>query len=224
MRAALAGAAAAITVAVAATPVLLGVHWVTDVVGGVAVGWSVFAATALAFGGRLLHFGAPAEQLPRTDTAARTPYHVRPQPHTRRKQEHTMNKIAVVAHSKKQLGAGLMELRDMLAHEGSHPLWFEVPKSKPAPGAAQAEAEGADLVLVWGGDGTVHRCSMRWPLGQGDGILPAGTANLLATNLGIPTTSRLVEVGLHGHRHSLDSGGSTVSIRGDGGSRLSTHS
>ncbi len=63
VRAALAGAAAAITVAVAATRVLLGVHWVTDVVGGVAVGWSVFAATALAFGGRLLHFGAPAEQL-----------------------------------------------------------------------------------------------------------------------------------------------------------------
>jgi membrane-associated phospholipid phosphatase len=68
VRAALAGAAAAITVAVAASRVLLGVHWVTDVLGGVAVGWSVFAATALAFGGRLLHFGAPAEQLSEATT------------------------------------------------------------------------------------------------------------------------------------------------------------
>ena len=63
IRAALAGGAVAITVAVAASRVLLGVHWVTDVLGGVAVGWSVFAAAALAFGGRLLQFGAPAEQL-----------------------------------------------------------------------------------------------------------------------------------------------------------------
>ena len=71
-----------------------------------------------------------------------------------------MNKIAVVAHSKKQLGAGLMELRDMLAAEGiSDPLWYEVPKSKHAPKAAlKAKDAGAELVLVWGGDGTVQRC------------------------------------------------------------------
>ena len=60
-RAWLAGAAAAIGVAVAATRVLLGVHWVTDVVAGLALGWSWFALCAIAFGGRLLHFGAPLE-------------------------------------------------------------------------------------------------------------------------------------------------------------------
>ena len=42
-------------------------------------------------------------------------------------------------------------------------------------------------MLVWGGDGTVQRC-IDAIAGSGAtiGILPAGTANLLATNLGIP--------------------------------------
>jgi undecaprenyl-diphosphatase len=63
-RASLAGGAAAIAVAVAATRVLLGVHWVTDVAAGLALGWSWFALCAIAFGGRLLHFGAPLEETP----------------------------------------------------------------------------------------------------------------------------------------------------------------
>ena len=57
----LAGAAAAIAVAVAASRVLLDVHWLSDVVAGVMVGWGWFAVTSIAFGGRLLQFGAPAE-------------------------------------------------------------------------------------------------------------------------------------------------------------------
>ncbi len=59
-RAALAGAAVGIAVAVAASRVLLDVHWVTDVIGGLALGWAWFAACSIAFGGRLLRFGAPA--------------------------------------------------------------------------------------------------------------------------------------------------------------------
>jgi undecaprenyl-diphosphatase len=60
-RAALAGAAVAVAVTVAGTRVLLGVHWLTDVLAGLAVGWAWFALWSIAFGGRLLHFGAPAE-------------------------------------------------------------------------------------------------------------------------------------------------------------------
>jgi membrane-associated phospholipid phosphatase len=61
VRAVLAGIAVALAVAVACSRVLLGVHWFSDVVGGLALGWAWFAACSVAFGGRLLRFGEPAE-------------------------------------------------------------------------------------------------------------------------------------------------------------------
>ena len=48
------GGAVAVTAAVAASRVLLDLHWLSDVVGGVALGWAWFALCAVAFGGRLL--------------------------------------------------------------------------------------------------------------------------------------------------------------------------
>jgi membrane-associated phospholipid phosphatase len=41
------------------------VHWFTDVLAGLIFGWTWFAVCSIAFGGRLLHFGAPAEQAQR---------------------------------------------------------------------------------------------------------------------------------------------------------------
>jgi undecaprenyl-diphosphatase len=63
----LVGAAVAIAVAVASSRVLLGLHWFSDVVGGLAIGWAWFALVSLAFGGRLLRFGAPIELAERHD-------------------------------------------------------------------------------------------------------------------------------------------------------------
>ena len=62
-RALLAGTAVGIAVAMATTRVLLGVHWLSDVIAGLALGWAWFAACAIAFGGRVLRFGASAEEV-----------------------------------------------------------------------------------------------------------------------------------------------------------------
>lgn len=60
-KALLAAGATAIAVGVAATRVLLGVHWLTDVAAGLFVGWTWFTLLSIAFGGRVLRFGAPIE-------------------------------------------------------------------------------------------------------------------------------------------------------------------
>ena len=64
-RALLAGGAATVAVGVACSRVMLGVHWLSDVVAGLAFGWAWFAVCAIAFGGRFLHFGAPVEKATR---------------------------------------------------------------------------------------------------------------------------------------------------------------
>ena len=61
-RALLAGGAVAIAVGVACSRVLLGVHWMSDVIAGLALGWAWFGICAIAFGGRFLVLGAPVEQ------------------------------------------------------------------------------------------------------------------------------------------------------------------
>ena len=121
-----------------------------------------------------------------------------------------MTTVAVVAHSGKSLGGGLDELRRVLAAEGvTDPLWYEVPKSRKAyKRARRALDDGADLVFAWGGDGTVQRCvDALAGSGAALAILPAGTANLLASNLNVPTDlSEAVRIGLHGRRYRLDTG------------------
>ena len=122
-----------------------------------------------------------------------------------------MTGIAVVAHAGKTLGDGLLELRRELERLGyPDPVWHEVEKSKRAPKRIAAAVEaGADLIFVWGGDGMVQRSidAVKKHPGVTLAILPAGTANLLATNLGIPKDLQAaVDIGLHGARRTLDVG------------------
>jgi diacylglycerol kinase (ATP) len=122
-----------------------------------------------------------------------------------------MANVAVVAHARKSFGGGLPELRKILADEGvTDPHWYEVRKSKHAPDSARRALEqGADLIFVWGGDGTVQRCVDALAGSSAVmAILPAGTANLLASNLDIPAgdVAAAVRVGLHGRHRPLDTG------------------
>ena len=69
------------------------------------------------------------------------------------------------------------------------PIWSEVPKSKYAPERVEkALDEGAETMFVWGGDGMVQRCvdALAGSRTSRLAIIPAGTANLFASNLGIP--------------------------------------
>ncbi len=121
-----------------------------------------------------------------------------------------MTSVAVIAHRDKMLGGGLPELRQRLSESGvTDPLWFEVSKSAKAPKRVhEAVNLGADLIFVWGGDGMVQRC-IDAAVGSdvAIAILPAGTANLLATNLDIPKdVAQAIAIGLHGSRRSLDVG------------------
>lgn len=123
--------------------------------------------------------------------------------------------IGVIVNEGKDLaGGGLEELRAALADLGhADPPWFEVAKSKKAPPKVieLVEKHGVDRLLVWGGDGTVRRCvNTLLHAGHDDveiGVLPAGTGNLLARNLGIPVDLRpAVEVAVNGEPVPIDVG------------------
>ena len=73
VRALLAGGAVGIAVGVACSRVMLGVHWLSDVVAGLAFGWAWFSVCAIAFGGRFLHFGAPVETATRVAESLHEP-------------------------------------------------------------------------------------------------------------------------------------------------------
>jgi len=119
-------------------------------------------------------------------------------------------RVAVVAHEGKTLGGGLDELRTLLTHEDVTEIcWYEVKKSRREPRQVRKALKKApDLLLVWGGDGMVQRC-LDAVVGAEVivGILPAGTANLLAYNLGIPHELPVaLDIAFHGDTRRIDLG------------------
>lgn len=104
---------------------------------------------------------------------------------------------------RRTIGAGLADAG------WPEPMWLETtPEDSGRGQATEAVKRGAELVFVSGGDGTVMACVTA--LAGTDvalAVLPAGTGNLLAANLGLSTDPATgVEVALQGGRRRIDVG------------------
>ncbi|MCW2139640.1 Diacylglycerol kinase family enzyme [Actinoplanes cyaneus] len=89
------------------------------------------------------------------------------------------------------------------------PAWYETTPEDTGRGQAKkAVAEGAELVFACGGDGTVTAVvTALTGTGVALAVLPAGTGNLLAANLGLGTDPATgLQVALEGGRRKIDVG------------------
>ncbi len=176
--------------------IFLGVHNVSDVVAGYAVGsfWVLL--------GLLVYHPA----------SRRRPAESFPSPVPRTKQ------LAVVLNPIKVDDVeAFKQMVEAQARESgwSAPTWHQTTVEDPGRAMAEAAAvAGAEMVLVCGGDGTVRTvCAELAGTGIPVGVVPAGTGNLLARNLDVPLyLSDAVDVALNGQDRAID----LVAVAGDG--------
>jgi YegS/Rv2252/BmrU family lipid kinase len=94
-------------------------------------------------------------------------------------------------------------------HGWDEPLWLETTPEDPGRGQAEsAVSAGVGLVLACGGDGTVTACA-EGITGTGVplAIIPMGTGNLLARNIGLPMgLEEALAIALDGVQQPIDAG------------------
>ena len=108
--------------------------------------------------------------------------------------------------------------RACAARDLEEPLWFETTATDPGVGQARrAVADGAQVVIAVGGDGTVRAVAEGLTgTGVAMGLLPLGTGNLLARNLDLPLgdLEAQLRIALGGRDRAIDVGWLTV-LRGE---------
>jgi diacylglycerol kinase family enzyme/membrane-associated phospholipid phosphatase len=193
------GLALALCLLVGADRLFLGVHFVSDVLGG------FLLSTGLVLGWLALYDPAP-----RMIDQAREPLpEVLPSERKR---------LAVVLNPIKVDDVGRFQaLVEQLARDSGFDQvqWWETTVDDTGYGMAhEAAVAGCDVALAVGGDGTVRAvCEELAGTGIPVGIVPAGTGNLLARNLDLPLYLRsAVDVGLNGQDRAID----MVEVSGDG--------
>ncbi|MGW0965148.1 diacylglycerol kinase family protein [Streptomyces sp. NPDC002516] len=178
-----------------------GMHHPTDVLGGLLNG-----GLSLLIVGRALLAGPSVTAAPSADaTADARPAEERPPGTT----AVILNPTVTGASDRDEL------LRVLERHGHREPRFLETTADDPGAGqTARALREGARLVVVCGGDGTVRTVADAL---AGSGVplavVPCGTGNLLARNLGLPLSPvAALEAALDGGPRPLD----LAAVEGDG--------
>ncbi|MCW2785139.1 MAG: dagK 2 [Marmoricola sp.] len=198
LRRLVAGAAIAVALVVGADRIFLGVHHVSDVVGGYLLGATAVMGMLVAFDPR-----------PRSIALANEPF-AEAYPIRHRKIAAILNPIKV------DDPGGFRTMVERIARESgwaSVSWWETTVEDTGYRMAHEAAVSGADLVIAIGGDGTIRAvCDELAGTGIPVGIVPAGTGNLLARNLSIPLYLRAaVDVAINGQDRAVD----MVRVSGD---------
>ena len=197
LRLLLVGGWAALALVVGTGRIFDGAHSPTDVVAGWLLGTLVVFLTAAVSG------------VISTDRFPELPRALSTVPESRRTLAVIINPIKIVPEPFR------MQVNAVAAAYGfDEPLWFETTVDDAGGSMARAAvAAGADLVVAAGGDGTVRVvCSEMAGTGIPVGVVPAGTGNLLARNLGLPLVhERALDTVFSGQDRAID----VVRIEGD---------
>lgn len=183
---------------VALDRVLLGRHYPSDVVGGVLLGAAIVLLGVAVYSPLPRSHARKAEPLPQGFPSTRD--------------------VAVVLNPIKVESVETFQtmVNTMAVEAGwNEPRWYFTTVEDSGTGQAdQAATDGAELVIVCGGDGTVREvCAELAGTGIPVGIVPAGTGNLLARNLEIPLFIRAaIDIALTGQDRAID----MVAVEGDG--------